>query len=95
MLPDSVLDDPRAGVLELAWPDGVVQRLSHPFLRGQCKCTMCESNRRRGQESVPDAEVRIREIRPVGVYALQLIFSDGHERGIFPWELLCELNDHG
>jgi len=27
----------------------------------------------------------------VGQYALQLAFSDGHERGIYPWELLGDL----
>jgi DUF971 family protein len=30
-------------------------------------------------------------MRPVGSYAVQLVFSDGHERGIFPWVYLREL----
>ena len=31
------------------------------------------------------------DVRAVGNYALQLVFSDGHERGIFPWGYLREL----
>jgi DUF971 family protein len=29
--------------------------------------------------------------RALGHYALQLVFSDGHERGIYPWALLRAL----
>ncbi len=92
MLPEQVVDDPRGGVLELHWPDGLVQRLDHAFLRSQCKCSVCEAARRRSESAAPAPLVRIREIRPVGVYAVQFIFSDGHERGIFPWQLLRQLN---
>jgi DUF971 family protein len=36
-------------------------------------------------------EVVITEIRMVGQYAAQFVFSDGHERGIFPWAFLKAL----
>ena len=31
------------------------------------------------------------DAQPVGHYALQLRFGDGHERGIYPWALLRTL----
>jgi len=31
-------------------------------------------------------------IEPVGAYALNLAFSDGHRRGIYPYEMLAALD---
>jgi len=92
MQPERIVDHAQAGVLELAWPDGVIKQLSHGYLRSQCKCSVCEAQRRRGVGSVQDDAIRISAIRPVGHYALQLIFSDGHERGIYPWQQLRTLS---
>ncbi|MBQ8829366.1 MAG: DUF971 domain-containing protein [Burkholderiaceae bacterium] len=36
-------------------------------------------------------EVDIRDIRPVGEYALQITFSDGHNSGIYSWDWLEHL----
>ena len=36
-------------------------------------------------------EVNIRAIDPVGNYAVKLVFSDGHDTGIYSWEYLYEL----
>ena len=35
--------------------------------------------------------VGLAEIEPVGAYALNLAFSDGHRRGIYPYEMLAAL----
>jgi len=32
--------------------------------------------------------VQLSGVEPVGQYAVQLLFSDGHDRGIYPWSLL-------
>ena len=46
-----------------------------------------------GQETVQTGkrEVRITAIEPVGQYALQPTFSDGHNSGLFTWALLERL----
>lgn len=46
-----------------------------------------------GQETLPSgcAEVNIERIEPIGYYALRLIFSDGHDTGLYSWELLYDL----
>ena len=36
-------------------------------------------------------QVNIREIVPVGTYAIRLVFDDGHDSGIFTWNYLHEL----
>ena len=49
-----------------------------------------------GQETVQTGkrEVRIVAIEPVGQYALQPTFSDGHNSGLFTWALLERLGRH-
>jgi DUF971 family protein len=76
------------GVLDVAWSDGRVQQLAHGWIRAQCRCAGCMSARLAGQAApIPD-DVRITHIQPVGSYGLQFVFSDGHERGIYPLALL-------
>lgn len=46
-----------------------------------------------GQEKLQHgcAEVSIDRIEPIGHYALRLIFSDGHDTGLYSWDLLYDL----
>jgi DUF971 family protein len=47
--------------------------------------------RRAGEDVAVDATVRLADIEPVGAYGLNLTFSDGHRRGIYPYEMLATL----
>ena len=91
MLPQSLSNSRSAAMLTIEWTDGQAQQLSNRLLRGSCKCTECESARRQGSLEAPPA-VWIEQINPIGTYGVQLVFSDGHERGIFPWMYLRSLN---
>lgn len=46
-----------------------------------------------GQEvlQVGKKDVGITAIEPVGTYAIKLVFSDGHDTGLFSWDYLHEL----
>ncbi len=46
-----------------------------------------------GQETlqVQKENVTIENIEPIGQYAIKLIFSDGHNTGIYTWDYLYEL----
>jgi DUF971 family protein len=35
--------------------------------------------------------VRIKDIRPIGNYAIQIVFDDGHDTGYFRWGYLFDL----
>lgn len=89
MLPESISNHIAGGTVDIGWPDGTVQRISHAVLRRHCPCADCRATRA-GEGRLPDISTatRITGIVPVGVYAVQLVFSDGHERGIFPWAYL-------
>jgi DUF971 family protein len=39
-------------------------------------------------------EVTITAIEPVGQYAVKLVFSDGHDSGLYSWDYLYELGKH-
>jgi DUF971 family protein len=60
-------------------------------LRAACRCAPCRAARLRGEPAPIDAGVALVEALPVGHYAVQLRFSDGHDRGIYPWDWLQEL----
>jgi len=36
-------------------------------------------------------EVNISAIEPIGMYAVKLVFTDGHDTGIYSWEYLYDL----
>ena len=80
-------------VLEVLWGDGARQVISHRQLRAACRCTHCHSARLRDECATLRPDLQLDEIRPVGHYAVQLVFSDGHDRGIYPWELLRNLEN--
>ena len=78
------------GQLRLDWPDGREQRLGHAELRRQCPCSQCRAFRLQGLTVQVDPRVRVVGVNAQG-YGVQLVFSDGHERGIFPWTYLAGL----
>lgn len=96
--PSEILDHRASHALELAWPDGVRSRLSYRHLRSVCRCAECQSLRRKAGNipatapAIPDT-LELLGITPVSDTGLQLHFSDGHERGIFPWAYLRELSE--
>ena len=80
--------------LALAWADGHESYLPFDDLRSSCPCSVCRSHR----EAPPDplrivkaparGQVTIRSLVPVGAYAVQIVWSDGHDTGIYAFEML-------
>ena len=86
-------DDGKA--LVLTWPDGARTVLPARTLRQQCPCAACVDEWTHQRTLAPEsvaADMKVRELTPVGNYAAQLHFSDGHATGIFTWALLRELS---
>ncbi|MBC6905119.1 DUF971 domain-containing protein [Saccharophagus sp. K07] len=76
--------------LFIQWSETEQQTISHLRLRGLCPCSQCRAARIRGQISLVDESVTVEKINPFP-YGVQLVFSDGHDRGIFPWSYLFEM----
>ena len=73
--------------LVVKWPDKGTQTLSHQQLRGACPCAKCRAARITGKISLVDEDVKLVALNSMG-YGIQMVFSDGHDRGIFPWAYL-------
>ncbi len=81
-----------SGRLDILWNDGQRSTLDASALRSACRCAACESLRRAGTPATPAANIALTQLQPVGEFGLQLGFSDGHDRGIYPWAYLHELS---
>ena len=81
----------------ISWSDGRVCTYPYRYLRLQCACAQCveEMTGRHilNVSSVPNDVIAIDWI-PVGRYALQFLFTDGHQTGIYPFELLQRLAEN-
>ena len=89
LFPQGIVNHQASGVLELRWQDGSESRLPHGLLRARCRCAGCEQSfRTNGVRPEPEVAIRLDAIHPVGDKGLNLVFSDGHGRGIFPWAYL-------
>jgi DUF971 family protein len=87
--PDEIVLHLRSQILELAWHGRPALRLPAQLVRNQCPCSQCEAARIKSALCATDATID--SIEPVGEYGLRVIFTDGHDRGIFPWSYLLQL----
>src|SRR5712691_9732350 len=89
--PQAIVNHRLSGVLELTWQDHATHRLPHALLRSRCRCGGCEQQSRTGRRAEVPPDIRLDDIRPVGDKGLNLLFSDGHGRGIYPWAYLRQI----
>jgi DUF971 family protein len=71
--------------------DGRRATLAAGSLRSACRCASCRAAERRGAPVIPAPDLTVCAVAPIGAYAAQLRFSDGHDRGIYPLPYLVEL----
>jgi len=78
--------------MELTFADGKVFRLPFEFLRVHSPSAEVRGHGP-GQEGLQTGKrsVDILALDPVGSYAVQPRFSDGHDTGIYSWEYLYHL----
>ena len=87
-------------LLVIKWEDEEESYIPFETLRNNCPCAECKGetdalgNLYKGQgEPKSDAGKNLLSVKPVGYYALQLTWGDGHDSGIYRFELLKELGD--
>jgi DUF971 family protein len=79
-------------LLEITFSDDVCYQLPYEFLRVYSPSADV-SGHGPGQEvlQVGKKDVGVREVSPVGSYAVQIDFDDGHDTGLYTWEYLYKL----
>jgi DUF971 family protein len=85
----------RSRAMEVTFADGQVFRLPYEFLRVYSPSAEVRGHGP-GQEVLQTGkrEVEIAALEPVGSYAVQPAFSDGHSTGIFSWDYLYHLGQN-
>jgi len=85
----------KSRVLEISFDDGRSFRLPFEFLRVYSPSAEVRGHGP-GQEvlQVGKKNIDITRLEPVGTYAVQPCFSDGHETGIYSWDLLYDYGLH-
>ena len=79
----------KSRILDIAFSDGKTFHYSCEFLRVHSPSAEV-SGHSPGQEVLQTGKkmIGIRKIVPVGNYAIQLDFTDGHNTGLYSWDLL-------
>ena len=94
-VPTSVVAHQSSRVLELVYANGATFRLPFEFLRVYSPSAEVVGHGP-GQEvlQVGKEEVGLVSLEPVGHYAVQPRFSDGHDTGLYSWSYLYWLGEH-
>ncbi|MDX6016539.1 gamma-butyrobetaine hydroxylase-like domain-containing protein [Shewanella indica] len=80
----------KSKLLEIGFDDGSQYQLSCEFLRVHSPSAEVHGH---GNPKLVThkKEVNISAIEPVGNYAVKLIFDDGHDTGLYSWQILHQL----
>jgi DUF971 family protein len=91
-MPSEIKLHQKSRVLEIAFSDGRRFELPCEFLRVYSPSAEVRGHGP-GQEvlQVGKKNVEITDIQPVGSYAVKLVFSDGHDSGLYSWDYLHDL----
>lgn len=98
--PTNITLNKSEGYLEIQWDDE--KRCQYPLshLREACPCVECRGGHQNmGMQFAPDNLLTLTPARsyhidglyPVGNYAIQPTWDDGHSTGIYTWEYLYHL----
>ena len=82
----------KSRILEINYSDGERFELSYEFLRVHSPSAEVQGHGPgQGVLQVGKEDAMISHIEPVGSYAIQPTFDDGHDTGIYSWETLYDL----
>ncbi|HEX2566831.1 MAG TPA: DUF971 domain-containing protein [Burkholderiales bacterium] len=93
--PSAITLHQKSRVIEIAYSNGRSFRLPYEFLRVYSPSAEVRGHGP-GQEVLQTGkrDVDLLSLEPVGSYAVQPVFSDGHATGIYSWEYLYELGEN-
>jgi DUF971 family protein len=90
--------------MDIEWADGHQSHYNFQWLRDACPCATCteernNQNRKPGEPEKKPATmlpmykdpIRPKEVTPVGRYAMNFSWNDGHASGIYSWDYLREV----
>ncbi len=90
--PQALTVHAQSRVLEVSFSDGASFRIPFELMRVYSPSAEVQGHGE-GQEVLQTGKrlVTVQSLEPVGNYAVQPVFSDGHDTGIFSWDYLYHL----
>jgi DUF971 family protein len=83
------------GSLSVKWNDDKISEIQLTKLRDECPCVNCKGESVILESYIPIKSpfkaagfYEIKSIEPVGNYAVQIFWQDGHDTGIYSWDIL-------
>ncbi len=90
--PSELRLNPEKNALRVAFRDGISESLPAELLRVTSPSAEVQGHSPSERKLVPGKrDVTVQKIEPVGNYAVRLVFSDGHDTGLFTWPYLHDL----
>ena len=83
--------------VNIDWTDGHRSEYSLEYLRGRCPCVVCAnpSDKPAAEPQAPfqmfKKVLKMDAVEPVGRYALQFKWNDGHSSGIYSFDYLRDI----
>jgi DUF971 family protein len=84
--------------ITFTWDDGLVTLVTIKQLRDECPCAGCKGETILMHQILPVVQPKLpghydlKSITPVGSYAVQIAWGDGHATGLYSWEYLRTLH---
>jgi DUF971 family protein len=101
MKPISITASREHKMMTVIWEDDHTSHYPFTLLRSGCPCAECRGGHDKMRDtpdpsvflvSLPDAlSTRLKNVLPVGSYAITLVWEDGHDFGIYHWGYLRAL----
>lgn len=86
--------------LTIRWQDGEVSTFPLFGLRKNCPCVACRGGHDKMGRFEPELfkvkptrTYQIRKAEPIGNHALKITWDDGHDAGMYRWDLLREMGN--
>lgn len=90
--PTEIILHQSSRILEITFHNGAQFKLPCEYLRVFSPSAEVRAHTGAVSKLITEKEqVNIKEIRPVGQYAIKIFFDDGHNSGLFDWDMLHKL----
>jgi DUF971 family protein len=89
--PPESIDVTENAEIRILWPGGPEVTIPAARMRDFCPCAACieeGTGKKILDPATIPGDIRPLEIKPVGSYAIQIQWSDGHSTGIYSWDTL-------
>jgi DUF971 family protein len=92
------INKPEPYLLQAEWADGKKAIISLEMLRRECPCAYCKGEKVGNKVYSHPIEVKdepgafeVKDMKPIGNYALAVMWKSGHDTGIYTWDYFREI----